>query len=148
MQSTVTTIRRTAIAATLALVVAGSGAAAANADTAAPQPQVSKRSATQILERGGRVPRGAIAPKAKRTLHSRAKRVIAAAHNSTAGKSQGRTKKQSRNYGLGCIYFTDAAICGWDTYFDVYYEIYWYSGGETIGWMSSAWWNSLVYFYG
>jgi hypothetical protein len=148
MLTTITTIRRTAAAAALALAVAGSGAAAAQADTAAPQPKVSKQDVTRIFTRGGLIPRGAVAPKSGRGLQSRAGRIVAAAHDSTARNSQGRTHKQSRNRALGCIYFNDAAICGWDTYFDVYYEIYWYSGGATVGWMSSAWWNSLVYFYG
>jgi hypothetical protein len=143
MQSSSRTIRRTALAAALTLAVAGSGAASA---IASPPPV---DAGTPSIERTIGDELKPATAKEEREIQRQARHAAKRGDVAEARTTKRGAKKQSRWYvPLGCIYFSDASICGYDAYFDVSYVINWYGGGTTLGWMPTSWWNTLVYYYG
>ena len=143
LEDKMTTKTRTALATALALAAIGTGPSAALADT------TTTGSGAAAVERIGSVLKPATA-KQKREIRRQLRHARKTGKtNFKARPAKSGAKKQSRWYTpLGCIYFSDATLCGSDTYFDVSYQIYWANGYVTLGYMPTSTWNTLVYYYG
>jgi hypothetical protein len=104
MQNTITTIRRTAVAATLALAVAGSGAAAAQAADTAPAI--------------GAAPLPSLAGQQVTVKKATAKQTRAAAKRMKGRAKPAGVKKSAKRNRSGfsaCVYYVDGSICGYYT---------------------------------